>query len=404
MVNSKRSKRALVLIGAGASIEYGAPSTAVMTERLHARIRDDSWMQHIGGDQAFSEILATLSDYRVGGEPSVNFEHIYHCAHELLFSFPPSNGAVNAYRPLLFPLLERRFHADERALRALVGKMGELLFDEIVKACAQPRLSVAPLTRFLDALRAEHVTRIYTTNYDDFALQAAPDLFTGYPAASTERPVRFDGRTFWARKDSDSLLHLHGSVHMGFARDIREAGLMELFWYADRGAAQHDSTSGGSGERRLGGSDVEIAPIITGLDKLSRLQRRPLSYFYAALGEDALRADLILVLGCGLGDLHLNNWLYEARSHSPRPPLILVDWWPEGFAETAAFNAGDDKLIEMWHKLLMPLGYTPHNDLHSVAGWTVDAGKTCAVWDGGFQAFLNAPDALNTICAMLRDR
>jgi hypothetical protein len=38
-----------------------------------------------------------------------------------------------------------------------------------------------------------------------------------------------------------------------------------------------------------------------GLDKLSRMQQRPLPYFYAALTRDVMEADLLYVIGSGLG-------------------------------------------------------------------------------------------------------
>lgn len=385
----KRDKRALLILGAGASLEFGAPSTPQLTKMLRQKILEDSWMQHIGGGKAHEEIRAALESYYVGGQHSVTFEQIYHCAHEMLFAFPPTAGAVNEYRPALFPFLERKFEADQRALRALLGRMAKILYQEISAACSSPRTSLAPLSRFLNKLRGSHVTRVYTTNCDDFVLQAAPDLFTGFDEQPVDAPKRFDGRRFWEASDRDCLLHLHGSVHMGFSHDRPETPLGELFWYDDREEALRHATYNGSGKRRMDGTEFEIAAVITGLDKLSRLQQRPLSYFYSALAEDALRADLILVVGCGLGDLHLNNWLTEARLQSPRPPIVIVDYWSDGFPHTTAFNEGDRKLIDIWHALRLPIGYEPWRDSHPHAHWTVAADASGAVWDHGFASFLD---------------
>ncbi len=64
-------------------------------------------------DWALLEIKHALGHYFEGGLDAVNFEHIYHCAHELLWTFPPSAGTVNEFRPVLLPFLKRKLTATE---------------------------------------------------------------------------------------------------------------------------------------------------------------------------------------------------------------------------------------------------------------------------------------------------
>ncbi len=397
---STSRKTALILIGAGASLDFGAPSTSALTQMLAEAVHADAWMAASGGADAYDIIAAALAGYYHGGADFVNFEHIYHCAHELRHMGLPSPGAVNEYRPALVPFIKPKFKIPSRALDAVAGFMTDRIFGIIAACCERPSLDLTSLRTFIAQIRATHTARIYTTNYDDFVLQAAPDLFTGFAKEASPKAKRFDGNAFWARSNDDSLFHLHGSVHLGFARDRREAPIGELFWYDDRRDARRDASYSGSGGRRMDGSEVTLSALITGLDKLSRLQRRPLSYFYSALSQDALKADILYVIGYGLGDLHLNTWLNEARSRSDRPPLVFVDYWADGFSRSAAFNETDRKLIEMWHALRMPIGYDPGKDHHMHRGWTLDATKTCAVWDRGFGEFLEATDEHQ---AVLRD-
>lgn len=175
-------KRALVVAGAGAALEFGAPSTADLTELVRERISADDVMQHFGCDQACNRIDEKLSDYLVGGSEAVNFEHIFHCAQEILANtFEPTAGAFNEFRPILYPFVGRWVASNEQtALTELVRRIPELLFSGLSAASDDPRISLALLTEFLDHLRKTHVTRIYTTNYDDFILQAAPDLHHGF--------------------------------------------------------------------------------------------------------------------------------------------------------------------------------------------------------------------------------
>src|SRR6202035_5435340 len=104
-----------------------------------------------------------------------------------------------------------------------------------------------PLAAFLGELRGNHITRIYTTNYDDFLLQAAPDLYTGFDPAPSSDPKSFDGGTFWQAVDSDGVFHLHGSVHLAFGPPLaRDADLGALHWFDDRATALRNSSYAGS--------------------------------------------------------------------------------------------------------------------------------------------------------------
>ena len=144
----ERKRRALILTGAGASIEFGAPSTAELTKFIEGKVRADDWMLHCASDQAYIEIRDTLAGYFKGGAHAVNFEHIYHCAHELLSTFEPVQSAVNEARPVLVPFIERRTKLDETALRALAERMATFIFAELSTVCEHPKTSLAPLTAF----------------------------------------------------------------------------------------------------------------------------------------------------------------------------------------------------------------------------------------------------------------
>ena len=396
----RKTKRALVLTGAGASLDFGAPSTAELTRKIKTRVRSDKWIKHCGGDQAYREICKTLAGYLRGGACAVNFEHVYHCAHELLFTFEPTPDAVNEFRPILVPFIERRFPADEEALRALADGMVKFIYAELSAACGNPSRSLAPLAAFLAKLRKDHITRLYTTNYDDFLLQAAPDLYTGFDSASSPDPKSFDPQVFWKAIDVDSLFHLHGSVHLGFAHPpSRDADLGALYWFDDRAAAQRHSSYGGSGERRMDGSQVERSAIVTGLDKLSRLQQQPFSHYYASMARDAMSADIIYVIGSGLVDLHLNTWLGDARRRTPMPRLLFVDYRRDGFLYDTSFDL-DRKATEMLHTLRISVNSHDGGDEYG-SGWTLAKDRTCAIWDQGFLAFLTAPDELDHVLGEL---
>lgn len=137
----------------------------------------------------------------------------------------------------------------------------------------------------------------------------------------------------------------------------------------------------------------------TGLDKLSLLQQRPLSDFYSALARDAMLADLLIVIGSGLADLHLNTWLAEARLRTPKPPLLFVDYWPNGFEDDTCFEV-ERKTIELFHRLQVHISERMRGTRFGM-GWTLADDRTSAIWDRGFQAFLNAPGEMRDVLAQL---
>ena len=399
--NRRTRKRALVITGAGASLEFGAPCTAKLTQLVRESVSADQFLRQFGADQACKRIDDTLGAYLAGGSAAVNFEHIFHCAQEILSTtFEPTPGAVNEFRSILFPFVGRWVALNEKdALTALVRGIPEIIFRELSGASDKPRVNLTPLASFINNLRETHITRIYTTNYDDFILQAVPALYHAFDPTPGPGPKRFEAETFWASTDKDCVFHLHGSVHFGFPPPSHGTDdLNALRWFDDRAEARLHSSYNGSPERQMDGSVYLPSALITGFDKLSRMQQTPQSHYYANLARDAMIADVIFVIGFSLLDLHINARLAEARRRRPSPPLLFVDLWRGSFLRDTRWDIGR-KETEMLHALRMFIvgDYYRDNATSISPGWTVAEDGSCAVWDRGFLAFLNALDDLPRI-------
>ena len=248
-------------------------------------------------------------------------------------------------------------------------------------------------------MRQDHIVRIYTTNYDDFLLQAAPDLYTGFDPEPRCGAKPFDRQKFWNAIGQDCSFPLHGSVHLSFGLPhAPDADLNALYWYDSRDEALNNSSHSGSDDQRMDGGKTVRSAIITGLDKLAPLQRQPFSHYYASMARDAMEAEIIFVIGCGLGDLHLNTWLGEARRRDPMPPLIFIDHWSDSLMCTTALELGQ-KEKEMIHKLRMP--FKDYKVSEHGTGWNIDNRGTYAIWDKGFYDFLKAPAELEDILGKL---
>ncbi len=393
-------KRAVVVLGAGASLEYGAPSTGALTHLIERAVLADAGMKRVKADDAFKTIKSRLETY-LENPGTVHFEHIYHCAHELISTFAPTTGAADEFRPLLYPFISNTSAITKDALQALAQKMASVIFAEVSASCSKSPITFHPFATFLTSLMNTHITRIYTTNYDDFPLQAVPSLYTGFDSVPRAIAKPFEMDMFWDKEDLHSIFHLHGSVHMGFP-DTKSSEIGELHWFDDCAEALKYSSFNGSTVRQMDGTSFLRTAVITGLDKLSRLQQRPLSHFYSAMARDTLRADVIYVIGSGLADLHLNTWLHEARSRNPRTPILLIDYWKDDFQDYLEFK-NDRKLIDMIHALRINMSDRSGNTKVGT-GWTVSADRTAAVWQNGFQGFLNSPADLRLVLGLLQFR
>src|SRR4051812_41861962 len=96
--------RVVVLLGAGASIDFGVPGTNRLTEIITERVTSDEWVRHQHGHAAFCKIATVLGEY-LTNLGLVNYEQIYHCVHELQQLEIPRIGTVDEYRHLLVPFV-----------------------------------------------------------------------------------------------------------------------------------------------------------------------------------------------------------------------------------------------------------------------------------------------------------
>lgn len=399
-MGSTEKLRAVVIVGAGASVEYGIPITAKFGPLINQAIQANPYCVHVGGAAAYLDVKQKLTAYYNSADEA-HFERIYHVMHELsvLHTTP---GAVPKFLPVMYPFLGRSVPYQTDALNAACQTMLGFIYQHVSAICDRPACSVAPLRTFFERMSQQYVSRVYTTNYDDFVGQATGDaFFTGFTKRHNDH-LDFDPTSYWSNWDRPGLFHVHGSIHMGFPRDTpHEIG--DIAWYPSKVEAAKYATFNGSGVRRMDGTTLARSAIITGLDKLGRLQQSPYAPYYAGLSRDALEADVIVVLGSGLADLHLNTYLKEARRARPDLPILFVGYWgsePEAFYGATHFEY-DDREISLFHDLRIDLFHVREGQFRAVDGWTVDAHGKAAVWADGFQNFLNKPAALQEVMQVL---
>ncbi|MFA4227899.1 SIR2 family protein [Xanthomonas perforans] len=381
-------KRALIIVGAGASIEYGIPATAAFGKLIEDHLTNDEYCRIQGGYDAYCKVKSKLESYYAPHSHEAHFERIYHVLHELAAMHVPE-GAVPKFKPTLNAFVKPNYSISNAALRAACRSTLEAIYKICSERSEHPNLPLCELKDFLKNLSNNFTPRIYSTNYDTFFEQAWPGLFTGFTNQLAPGIFSFSPSDYLKDWDQPGIFHLHGSVHLGFPHLGRDIG--ELAWFESTKEAIRHSSFSGSGINRMDGTTIDRSAVLTGLDKLGRIQEKPFSFYYAGLGAELTEADLILVIGSGLADLHLNNWLRDARTQNPNTPLVYVSYWPDAFSLYTNYNFDPtDQTISMFHDLKIDLSNLRESDFCNVESWTVDENSRSAVWSGGFSSFLSS--------------
>lgn len=157
----------------------------------------------------------------------------------------------------------------------------------------------------------------------------------------------------------------------------------EIGWYENRDEALKRCERNSSGDKQMDGGEVKLSPIITGLDKLARIQSAPFNYYYSSLAHDLMESEYVIVAGYGMGDIHINKWITQARLGNPNLKIIIVDYWNGPIVLELT-----KRIIEIIHSLRVDLASgTFRNGPNK--NWVIIPNSKAAIWTNGFQAFLN---------------
>ena len=302
--------RLMVLLGAGASVHAGVPSTVQVTERIcqldNCAIKAivDSFKGKGWAGFSFETVMAALEDLQEYQEacrfPGRGIRGTLSMFTELA---PEYVGFAHDGEPL---------HVFSTRIALLGG-----IFDFFIRET--PQQHPERLQAFVDRLRQDFDLTVLTLNYDDLIDRTGP-WFDGFVASHESQDYDvFSSGQFVDRvaTEPNVLLHLHGSVRFGRAlrpdRDIVKYHSAEAAREALIGSAR---------------SPQWAAPIVSGHQKERWLQRyvAPLGYYYNAFVNAAASTPLWLIAGYGANDVHVNTWVMESmRMHKERARVVHID-------------------------------------------------------------------------------
>ena len=331
----KRRRTVTALLGAGAVLDLGAPSTPTLTNAVRAA------QQHLPQRTPTAFIAAVHAALQQIAPPGVSctFEDVLH-AIEMLESFYWGQQQQSAweYRPAICafnPTLNRQFLDLPLLLAAgtdLIETIGRqvIAFDQTWSTPAN-----AWFSDFWTMVLKRCPWDLLTTNYDssiENALSGIP-LVDGFELLDPG-VYRFNPNVL-INAGGSRVMHLHGSVHFGYPnfanpnRFIYQDHFEDLYRFDDPIAAI-GTWSGRSANHAQSHEVAHAGPIVTGLRKTDKTLHYPYDTYQVAFHEAIRSSPRLFVAGYSFGDFHINRLLERmTRLHGNRRKIVLITYFPQ---------------------------------------------------------------------------
>jgi len=333
--------RVTVLLGAGASIEVGGPTTSQITEAAQNTIQKIRLPNHADRFPILNEITQVLKTHY---KETATFEDVFH-ALELLQSFLVSDKetTVKYYKsamPALFQL-RSEFTYDPAALRVAKQDILNIIADFIENQMKvfDPSGKHSWFSGFWNVLSNRADLDIATLNYDNTVEQSfkSETLYDGFERLSSTT-ARFNPKKFFCAKKS-KIGHLHGSVLYGYPwfedpnRFVFEDNHEDLYKFSTSQAARK-TWFGRSINYSQSGEEAIIGPVITGLRKTDKTTSMPYIQYRNHLCNSLQKNSRLLIVGYSFGDIYLNRLLERiVQIHGDQRRVAIVDYFPTGERE-----------------------------------------------------------------------
>lgn len=373
MTSTDPSKPTLtVLVGAGASVPLGIPSTSQLTELVKTALltrstrgKANTLFQHRAG-----KLLAAAERYY--GKDRLNFEHLldlFEGGHALAVAWTLKPAVTISEACLTKPDGDLADVMEPAFLDECIFALRWTILEAVTGASkdCQTHPAWSAYRSFWTTLAEEFTLTVVTLNYDTLVEQSI-DLdgsHQGLAPVVGEGVWRLDPTVLLGQAVNHRLLHLHGGIQFGGReygsepnRFCYEDSFHDLYWHATPKSARQ-TMWGSSAPRSGSGRMLEGGPIVTGLHKPDKLLIEPLASYYVETANQLQRCPRLLVLGYGFGDPHVNAILTRmTRNHGGSRRVALVDL--VNMVEEYGSNDRDDMLVmvQRWSQERFEIDYS----------------------------------------------
>ena len=298
-----QKNKTTILLGAGAMIPYGGPTTNDLTQSLLHNSECKGFFISIykwtSGKANFEFLLSsieTLLDWKLVNEdidpqllnPSILMEPIY------AYKFSPKWEIWNIYKEAINDIIERIKDYDYYE-SSYIDKQKSLI-DFIVNK------------------RLKSDLKIYSLNYDRIipriGTKAGIDFYEGYGNNCYE----YDLEKF--TNHPTTFFNLHGSIYNSYS----SGGCVQIYDIPVTLEHPYNIRGGNSYENKL------FLPIIAGYSKSQRVMSEPFNLGVAAFMNDCNACNRLVIVGYSFGDPYINTILNKfVRIESTE--IIIVDYY-----------------------------------------------------------------------------
>ncbi|MAL59210.1 MAG: hypothetical protein CMC14_04105 [Flavobacteriaceae bacterium] len=335
-------KKLLIVLGAGASIEFGMPSVYEIDKLFERRASDNySLKNKEESKNLYTWLKEKILNHRkenakIGIKYELNFEtllftmqNISSISNEENIDY---NKSLKAFIKLnQFPEIITRYREEKRAdgndFKDMQASLTDQLLIHIRRKCLtlnkDKRDELNKAKQFFNDLKEEYDLGFINLNYDNVILNILPDLSTGFNLEDG----KFDKTEFYSNK-WNFCYHLHGSIHFNMTNDGPQSH--NIIWENDlNNNFQTRSTNRNVNYTSEGNYHLN-STIISGLDKANQLLRAPYRQYYMKIDSLVNESDAILFIGYGFNDMHLNK-VFPSHRFSPNKKrnVVVIDYATE---------------------------------------------------------------------------
>ncbi len=387
-------KRITILLGAGSSIETGAPTTDSITTALCDAEQSAFTPQHNVYIVKFIRLLRNKLD-KYYSPQNANFEDLLHTIESLLSLRVIGNEkAIKDFKPALFAFIhsfDRKFlnqtllyHARDEFYKTIPELVHD--YSESFKSQIEQH---SWFQDFWCELQGNYRFDIFTLNYDDVIEYCLSKFEDGYE--SSENPSRFHIKKLLITK-LNRIVHLHGSILFGYPstelynKYALEEESSDLWKYKSYSDAKRTWISH-SGSKLQSKEQISTGPIITGLRKTEKILYYPFTAYRFLLEKCLVENPSLLIIGYGFGDYYINSLLYKfARIHKNKRKICMVTkfrdpeyWHRDPSAMDWPSNESMSFIARSFYEEY------PFNSYYSFPGKIVSKDKKAALYLRGFE-------------------
>jgi hypothetical protein len=327
-------KKLLLVVGAGASVDFGMPSVSCAGKIISAELQPFYRLAHQQDTNLYEHIERMVKEHWNQNFPSnflraPQFEDVLSAIFGLASAYPagvftsPLGALITARElPRIITYGGKVQDVIKHDVSILGAQAVDALLRDILERCKvcerTKQAEFARLQSLVTALQTRFDIAVVTLNYDDILYRVFPDIETGFdPNTKCFRDQRIFERKAWP-----CMLHLHGSVHFNMP-DSRSHDLHEIFWEPDLDAAVAQNAFGRNSQYTPEGAEFPTSVIIAGYAKPTQLLRRPFRTYYSEFDRLVWACDAVLFAGYGFGDKHINAAFDQFRDDRRRPVAII---------------------------------------------------------------------------------